>query len=234
MTTTAEARAITIRAESKKRLTAIGRRLDELNAADDHKYSTEWQKKRADERAMLVREWEQIEASGREQIVEWSSESIVQAARLRAEHEIEVSARRGAANAEIADIALPFIGAPQRARNHLIPQARKFLALDMPDHADKILIAARRAGVDDTYLEQDIQAAWDRTVPSRVEAAALEKAATQQADLFDLDRYNLRLQHRVGDQIRSSNAAKMISAREGIPTQVGVHDVAPDGKAPVG
>lgn len=232
MTTKAEARALAIRTQARGRLAEIGKKLDRLAQEDDHNYAPVKQQERAQERAMLVREWEQIEASGLAEITTWGGETLLEAARLRAEHEIEVSARRGQANDEIATIALPFIGAPERARNQLIPQARKYLALGLPDQADKIVIAAQRAGVLDTRLEEDVQAAWDQTVPSRVEAAAMEHAVTQQQNLFDLDRYNLRLSHRVGDPIRASNAAKLISAREGIPTQAGVYDVAvPDGAA---
>ncbi len=235
MTTKAADQALAIRAATRQHLAEIGKRLAAIKEEDDAQWVPEVRAKRVEERALLIRQWDAVEQTGLDGMGEWSDEALTQAAHLRAEHEIEVSARRGAANAEIADIALPYIGAPQRARTHLIPQARKFLALDMPDHADKILIAARRAGADDAYLERDIQAAWDRTVPTRIEATEIEDAVLQQRNLYDLDRYTLRLAHRVGDQVRASNVAKLAAAREGLPTPAGIYNAAPEGdKAPVG
>jgi hypothetical protein len=216
------------RAAMRKRLAQIAMRINAIHPRDDEKFPAEHQVTRQRERAALVREWTQVESQYAAEMAAWHETQRNTAARKRSEDPILDAAhesRRVSENLEIAGLAQPLIGAGRtQIKRSLHDEAKRFLALDMPDKARIYLEAAKRAGYEDPTLAQAYEDALDRTVPARREARAIETAAQDQMDLFDNDRYSMRLVHGVGDQVRASTAAKMLAARRGEPVPVGMLD----------
>jgi hypothetical protein len=217
-----------IRAKMRKRLAGVAMRLAEVQAKDDERFPPEYQLKRQLMRAELVREWQSIEGQGVAEMESWSGQAIAEAQRIYHSDPLGDAAaesRRVSENLEIAALAAPLIGQGRTMiSNSLLPEARRFLALNLPDKARIYLEAAKRAGVTDSRLDQALSDTYDRTVPHRKRARALMDEQQLQRDLFDNDRVSLRLAHSVGDQVRASTEAKLLAARRGQDVPAGMLD----------
>jgi hypothetical protein len=219
-----------IRAAMRKRLRDLAMQLANVQEKDDVQYPVEFQRERQQQRALLIREWTTIEGQFYGEMQQWVADQAREAERLRYSDPLGDAAqesRRVSENLEIARLAEPHIGAGRtQVTNHLLNEARRFLSLDLPDRARLYVEAARRAGVDDPSLSAALEDAYDRTVPHRRQARAIEQSAREQQDLFDNDRYSLRLVHKVGNQVQASTASKLLAARRGESTPAGMLDAA--------
>ncbi len=213
------------RAAMRKELKGIALRLNAIREQDDDKFPVHHQAERQRERGALIRQWMLIESRYQGEMAAWHETQRNTAARKRAEDPILDAAResrRVSENLEIAGLAQPLIGAGRtQIKRTLHDEAKRFLALDMPDRARIYLEAAKRAGYEDPALTAAYEDTLDRTVPARREARAIETAAQDQMDLFDNDRYAMRIVHNVGDQVRANTAAKLLAWRRGEAMPVG-------------
>lgn len=213
------------RATMRKRLAQLAMQLNAVRESDDAKFPIPHQQERQRERGNLIREWTRVESQYAAEMGAWHQTQVNTAARKRAEDPILDAAResrRVSENLEIAGLAQPLIGAGRtQIKRSLHDEAKRFLALDMPDRARVYLEASKRAGYEDPTLTQAYEDALDRTVPARREARAIETAAQDQIDLFDNDRYALRIVHGVGDQVRANTGAKLLAWRRGEAMPVG-------------
>jgi hypothetical protein len=210
-----------IRERMKKRLSEVAQRMALVKASEDEQYPPEFQVKRQEQRSLLTREWQAIESQAYGELQQWADESSHAAEALYASDPLGDAAsesRRTSRNLEIAALAGPLIGQPQTmVRNHLLPEARRFLALGNTERAEVFLQAAKRAGVVDSRLEQALSDALDDTVPHRKQALAQLRDVQDERDSFDLDRYSARIAHGVGsssEQVRNSTALKLAQWRQ--------------------
>lgn len=218
--------ATEIRARMRKRLAAVAMKLAMIKADEDEKYPEEHRRTREKQRSELFREWNTIESQGIAELREWQKQANEEAQRIYHSDPIGDAAsesRRVSENLEIARLAEPLIGSGRTMiDNHLLTEARRFLALDLPDKARLYVEAARRAGHDDSTIRNAVEAAYDRSIPHRKRARDLMNEAEVQSDLIENDRFSLRLVHGVGDQVQASTAAKLLAARRGESTPAGL------------
>jgi hypothetical protein len=214
-----------IRERMRKRLAEVAQRMALVQEAEDEQFPPEYQVKRGQQRGELLREWKLVEGQGEAEINAWAQETRREADALYHSDPVgdpATESRRVSENMEIARLAEQFIGQPTMARNRLIPEVRRFISLGVLDKARIHLEAAKRAGVVDGRLDQALTDAYDQTVPHRKRAREQMRVIEDQRDLFDNDRYSLRLVYRVGSQVQASTAAKMLAARRGVPTPAGL------------
>lgn len=215
-----------IRSEMRHRLANIAGRLALVKEADDPQYPEDHRLTRRQQREVLIREWKTVEERGFGELRQWAETARAEATALYESEPIGDAAaesRRVANELEIARIAAPLIGqSGTLIKNRLLGEARRYLALNMPDKARIQLEAARRAGVEDGRLDQALSEAYDRTVPTRKQGREQLQAIQDEQDLYDVDRYNLRIAHNVGDAVRNSNAAKLLAYQRGQGTPAGL------------
>ena len=227
MTTTAKE----IRRRMQQRLGAVAQKMALIPAKEDEQFPPEFQVKRQEQRAELIREWTQIESQEHAAINAWADEERARADALYyadpvldAAHE----SRRTADALEITGLAQQYVGRTTQARNLLLPQARQAIARGDLSRAHVVIEAAKRVGVIDDRLEQALTAAEDVTIPARREALAMVETVQVERDLFDYARYSQRIAHGVGNEVRNSTAIKMQAARQGVPTVAGIVTAAPE------
>ncbi len=208
-----------IRERMRKQLAEVAQRMSAVREADDEQFPAEFQAKRSAQRDALRQEWKSIENRAAADMQQWAADASRTAQALYETEPIGDAAqesRRVAENLEIAALATPFIGNQTMARNRLLPEVRRYIALGVLDKARVHLEAARRAGVEDGRLDQALTIALDQTIPNRKEARSQMSVIQDEGDLFKNDMYSARLVHRVGtnrELVGASTMTKMIEYR---------------------
>ena len=207
-----------IRADMRKALARLAQERAAVRAEDDEKFPALHQVTRQRQRAEIERKWMATESLFEARIREWQGIVNDQVAHLRASDPIGTEAqemRRLREEQQIASLAAPVMGSSTMARSRLLPEARRLMALNQPDQAHVYLEAAERAGAHDTMLRQRLEETYDRTVPERKVARSLLEESKVERDLFDADRYAMRLTHGFGNAVAASTAAKLQAYRLG-------------------
>lgn len=217
-------KAKAIRDRMRKDLAAVAAEYAEVRPEDDERFPIEFQTKRGAMRGDLRREYKRIESAAQAELQAWAAEAAQTAEALYHSDPIGDPAeesRRVSEGMEAARLAERFIGQPTMARNQLLPEARRFIALGVLPKARVYLDAARRAGVEDARLDHALNAALDESVPHRKQAREQLAAIADEQDLLANDVYAARLAHDIGtnaERVQASTMTKLIEwrRREGL------------------
>lgn len=214
-----------IRADMRKALQRLVQERWAIRESEDEKFPADHRVTRQRERAEIDRKYAATESLFESKIKQWEGIVNDQIAHLREQDPLgtpEQETRRLREEQEIARLAAPVMGSPAMARSRLLPEARRLMALNLPDKARVYLEAAERAGAPDTMLRQSLERTYDRTIPSRQQAIALATEAKEERDLFDLDRYSMRVEHGIGNTVAASTGAKLQAYRLGGRSSAGM------------
>ena len=205
----------------KKALNEVAQRYQEVRPEDDERFPPDYQLKRQQARAELLREWRTIESRETAELAQWAEEASRNADALYLSDPVTDAAhesRRVAERLEAQELAVPFVGQPAvMARNRLLPHVQRFIATGNLDRARVFLSAARIAGVEDERLGQALTQAEDATIPHRRAARDQQKAIAEETDVFRAEMYGARIIHGIGSDAelnRASTMSKMLEWRK--------------------
>jgi hypothetical protein len=205
----------------KKALNEVAQRYQEVRPEDDERFPPDYQLKRQQARADLLREWRTIESRESAELAQWADEASLNADALYLSDPISDAAhesRRVAERMEAQELAVPFVGQPaSMVKNRLLPHAQRAIALGNLDRARVFLSAARIAGVEDDRLTQALTAAEDATIPHRKAARDQQRAIAEEQDVFRAEMYGQRIIHGIGSDAelnRASTMSKMLEWRK--------------------
>jgi hypothetical protein len=190
----------------------------ELAASQHDGYTKEY---RDAERDRITREYKAINDRAAAEMEAWRAEEIAEANRLYfsdPQGDAAAETRRLRRIEEVKAITERYSGQGRTTiENHVLSEARRFVAMGAMDRAQTYYEAGQRLGVEDGNVTQAIEAHLDRTLPHRKQARQHRLDVAAEVDFLRLDISKGRLMHGIGspvEQVRDQTAVKLAEFKE--------------------